>query len=120
MRFQLPTRSRGWKNPGIELIISLGRRGALRNQASLNARIESGFNTIGGGVTDLTTGHPSGLLDIGRGTGNLIVGSVDNAVDLQLKPIELGVDAGSAVGHAVVDHVGDLGRSLNPVPSLFG
>lgn len=58
MRFQLPTRSRGWKNPGIELIISLGRRGALRNQASLNARIESGFNTIGGGVTGTSIGSP--------------------------------------------------------------
>lgn len=101
---------------GVDALHYLGAEEVIGEASTV---IEAG-TTIGGGVTDLTTGHPSGLLDIGRGTGNLIVGSVDNAVDLQMKPIELGVDAGSAVGHAVVDHVGDLGRSLNPVPSLFG
>lgn len=101
---------------GVNALHYLGAEEAIGEVSTL---VEAG-GTVGGGVLDLASGHPSGLLDLGRGTGNLLAGTADNAIDLQQKPFELGVDVGSAVGHSVIDHVGDLGRSLTSIPNPLG
>jgi hypothetical protein len=45
MRFQPRTASSGWKKPVMLWIWFSRRRGDFRNHSSLNARIDSGFNS---------------------------------------------------------------------------
>ncbi len=101
----------------VQVAHALGAEEAIGQVAILG---EGGY-TIGRGALDVAAGHPSGLGDVARGTGNIIIGTGDNAWDLANKQLDLTADGLQAAGGVLLDHADDLvGPPFTPLTGLFG